>query len=275
MGLESGVNFIDDLNIANPVPADGLVQADDHMRNIKRALKQTLPNFNRALVSSQDDLDVLSGMSVAGLDQAELSYLIGVVAGTGAADKVMVLDSLFNISNINDITANEFIGALTGNASTATSATTAGSITGQGALATLSSVGAAQIDADAVGSSEIAANAVTASEIAANAVGASEIAANAVGSSEIASSAVHRTELYTTTASVGSTLNSATTVNITLNAYSFFPMIYVATSNGSSGSLQAHHTDGGSADAPRFKIVLGGDGKGNTTYAVDHRYVRS
>lgn len=56
---------------------------------------------------------------------------------------------------------------------------------GLGALATLNSVGAAQIDANAVGSSEIAADAVGSSEIAADAVGSSEIAANAVGASEL------------------------------------------------------------------------------------------
>ena len=47
----------------------------------------------------------------------------------------------------------------------ATASTSAGSITSQGALATLNSVAAAQIDADAVGQSEIAANAVGQSEI--------------------------------------------------------------------------------------------------------------
>ena len=55
-----------------------------------------------------------------------------------------------------------FIGNITGNASTATIAS---SITGQGALATKNSVAAAQIDANAVGSSEIAANAVGVSEL--------------------------------------------------------------------------------------------------------------
>lgn len=68
--------------------------------------------------------------------------------GTAEASKVVTTDASKNIGGLNQVTSTTFVGALTGNASTATSATsatTAGSITGQGALATLNTVADAQI----------------------------------------------------------------------------------------------------------------------------------
>lgn len=55
MPLET-VTYISDLNTANPAVSDGLVQGDDHIRNIKSALKNTFPNINAAVIASDEDL---------------------------------------------------------------------------------------------------------------------------------------------------------------------------------------------------------------------------
>lgn len=61
MPLET-ITYISDLNPANPTVSDGLVQGDDHLRGIKAALKNTLPNFTGAALSStQAQLDALVG----------------------------------------------------------------------------------------------------------------------------------------------------------------------------------------------------------------------
>lgn len=55
MGLES-VTHISDLNVANPTTSDGLSQGDDHIRNLKTALKTDFPNINGVVSASDEDL---------------------------------------------------------------------------------------------------------------------------------------------------------------------------------------------------------------------------
>lgn len=47
MGLETG-NYISDLDPSNPLSTDAVKQGDDHLRLIKKVLKQTFPNSDRA-----------------------------------------------------------------------------------------------------------------------------------------------------------------------------------------------------------------------------------
>ena len=57
MPLESAT-YISDLVPSNPAASDGMNNADDHMRLIKAALKNTLPNFNAAaLAATQAQID--------------------------------------------------------------------------------------------------------------------------------------------------------------------------------------------------------------------------
>lgn len=56
MGLES-VTGIWDLNAANPAPGDNKSEGDDHIRNLKKALKQTFPNINKPITKSADALN--------------------------------------------------------------------------------------------------------------------------------------------------------------------------------------------------------------------------
>lgn len=56
MGLES-VTGIWDLNSANPAPGDNKSEGDDHIRNLKKAVKASFPNVNKAVTKSADALN--------------------------------------------------------------------------------------------------------------------------------------------------------------------------------------------------------------------------
>lgn len=88
MGLETVTN-IDDLVITNPLSTDARSQGDDHIRNIKIALKTDLPNITGAMTATQ----------------AELNVNAGVTAGTVTASKTVVVDSsskvdVWNVDNL-------------------------------------------------------------------------------------------------------------------------------------------------------------------------------
>jgi len=55
MALET-VTHISDLNVSNPTATDGLTQGDDHIRNLKTALKTDFPNINGVVSASDEDL---------------------------------------------------------------------------------------------------------------------------------------------------------------------------------------------------------------------------
>ena len=78
MALESGT-YINSLNASNPASTDGLGQADDHLRLIKGAIKNTLPNITGAISANQAELNVLDGTTVT---TAELNKLDGLTATT-------------------------------------------------------------------------------------------------------------------------------------------------------------------------------------------------
>lgn len=60
----------------------------------------------------------------ADMAEADLEKLDGITDGTAAANKALVLDASLNIATINSLTATTLVGALTGNADTATVGTT-------------------------------------------------------------------------------------------------------------------------------------------------------
>lgn len=65
MALETGTT-ISALNASNPVAADGLAQADDHIRLIKNVLKTTFPAVNGVLAASHTTLDAAVTATSAG-----------------------------------------------------------------------------------------------------------------------------------------------------------------------------------------------------------------
>ena len=78
MGLETGT-YLDSLVTTNPASTDGLAQADDHIRLIKSALKNTLPNLSGAVSTTQAELNVLDGITSS---TSELNVLDGITATT-------------------------------------------------------------------------------------------------------------------------------------------------------------------------------------------------
>lgn len=58
MALET-VEFVNTLNPANPGPNDQTSQGDDHIRNIKKALKATFPNITKAITKTADQINKL------------------------------------------------------------------------------------------------------------------------------------------------------------------------------------------------------------------------
>jgi microcystin-dependent protein len=56
MALETAT-YISDLVVTNPTGSDPLAYADDHLRLLKTTLKNTFPNINGALTSTEEDLN--------------------------------------------------------------------------------------------------------------------------------------------------------------------------------------------------------------------------
>ncbi len=63
-------------------------------------------------------------IGAANMSEADLETLDGITPGTAAASKALVLDGSLDIATINSLTATTLVGALTGNADTATLAST-------------------------------------------------------------------------------------------------------------------------------------------------------
>lgn len=55
MGLETGVNYLGDLVSTNPTGTDPKGQGDDHIRNTKRAAKQSFPGWTKAIMVTGTD----------------------------------------------------------------------------------------------------------------------------------------------------------------------------------------------------------------------------
>ncbi len=60
LALET-VTYISDLNEINPTSTDPVKQGDDHIRNIKKGLKNTFPNVNDAVTVTPAELNHLDG----------------------------------------------------------------------------------------------------------------------------------------------------------------------------------------------------------------------
>lgn len=108
MGLETVTN-IKNLNTSNPVATDAVSAGDDHIRNIKTALRTDFPNF----------VTTTGGMTAT---QAELNVLDTVVAGTVSANDAVVVDAsskvdVWNVDNLvlngNDISSTTGLVTLT------------------------------------------------------------------------------------------------------------------------------------------------------------------
>ena len=64
MSVESQVNNIADLNPTYPQADDPVSQGDNHIRNIKKALKDTFPNIDGTVTASEDEINQLAGQDL-------------------------------------------------------------------------------------------------------------------------------------------------------------------------------------------------------------------
>ena len=65
MTVES-VTLISDLDQNNPAGGDSISEGDDHIRNIKRSLKNTFPNINDPVTATAEDLNRMSNFANTG-----------------------------------------------------------------------------------------------------------------------------------------------------------------------------------------------------------------
>jgi hypothetical protein len=65
MTVES-VTLISDLDQNNPAGGDSISEGDDHIRNIKRALKDTFPNITEEVTATADDINKMSDFAKTG-----------------------------------------------------------------------------------------------------------------------------------------------------------------------------------------------------------------
>ena len=71
MGIET-FNYIDSLVATNPTSTDNVNEGDNHIRGIKTALKNSLPNINGAVTSTDEELNILDGVTTT---TTQLNYL--------------------------------------------------------------------------------------------------------------------------------------------------------------------------------------------------------
>ena len=84
MALEVGT-YIDDLNQTNPVSTDGIGQADDHIRLIKKTILNTFPNITGPVLATQVELNLTDGLTSS---VAELNTLDGYTGAVSDLNKI-------------------------------------------------------------------------------------------------------------------------------------------------------------------------------------------
>lgn len=68
------VNFISDLDQNNPAGGDSIAEGDDHIRNIKKAIKSTFPNINDAVTLTAEELNSLKNLANGGGASNQLAH---------------------------------------------------------------------------------------------------------------------------------------------------------------------------------------------------------
>lgn len=99
MTVES-VTYISDLNTALPASGDAKSEGDDHLRNIKTALKNTFANVNGAVSATDEEISWLAGIttriklrSASVANNANAALLAASGGGAGTSGLVFIITS--------------------------------------------------------------------------------------------------------------------------------------------------------------------------------------
>ena len=65
MTVES-VTLINDLDVNNPSGGDSISEGDDHIRNIKKSLKNTFPNVSEPVTATAEEINKISNFAATG-----------------------------------------------------------------------------------------------------------------------------------------------------------------------------------------------------------------
>lgn len=65
MTVES-VTYISDLDVNNPAGGDSISQGDDHIRNIKKSIKNTFPNVSEPVTATAEEINKISDFAASG-----------------------------------------------------------------------------------------------------------------------------------------------------------------------------------------------------------------
>lgn len=90
MTVES-VQYINDLEPARPQGGDSIAQGDDHIRNIKKGIKNTFKNIEGEVNASQDELNTLVGIDTSKPLKDQLTDGAGDLQ-----DQITILDGQIN-----------------------------------------------------------------------------------------------------------------------------------------------------------------------------------
>lgn len=74
MALDTAT-YVADLTPANPVDSDPITSVDDHIRQIKAALKRSFPKFDNWISGEAADFNLLKGAAAAGMTNLKVTYL--------------------------------------------------------------------------------------------------------------------------------------------------------------------------------------------------------
>ena len=122
--------FINDIDPTQPPGTDNFSEGDDHLRNFKKSVQDSLPNIAGAMTATHTelntidgyagntaDLNILSGADAGGLTAAELLYVAGVTSDIQAQfTNLIISSSLEGVILSNDTDASHDINITAGSA---------------------------------------------------------------------------------------------------------------------------------------------------------------
>lgn len=119
MPLETPINYVSDLNPANPTVADGINQGDDHLRGIKAAIKASFPNITGAVTATQAQLNTLSSATYP---------FVSASLAAGAVGTSQIADAAVTYAKLQNVAALALVGNPTGTAAAPTGITLSGGL---------------------------------------------------------------------------------------------------------------------------------------------------